>query len=138
MKVVREIIVRPDDGGDIRSEFDRFLSMAKDQGWDQLEVLFGFAWGSDAYEGNWIEEEFSPDGLKARVRELEADGCGEISSDDLFVTVPALGVQYKFCHENDLHLEGPPDSVHLEHEAAHFRALGRAVIDRTREENLPS
>jgi hypothetical protein len=135
---MREIIVRPKDGDDIRCEFDRFLSTARSRGWNELKILFGFAWGNYAYENDWIEEVVSPDGLETRVRELEEKGDGSIGEDDLFVTVLAIGIQHTFCHENDIHIEGPHDDPYIDEEAGRYQSLGWELHDRTKEANKPS
>ena len=93
-------------------------------------MLFGFAWGSDAYEDDWIEEALTVDELRLRVQKLEDGGCGAIGKDDLFVSVKATGIQYTFCHENDLHIAGAVDAVSLTEEAARLRLLGWGIQDR--------
>lgn len=138
MSLIREIIVRPKEGDNIRSEFDRFLTTAGSMGWNQLEVLFGFAWGNYTYKDDWIEKVVSPDALKKWVGELEQKGDGAIGEDDLFVTVVATGIQYTFCHENDIHLAGPPDDPYIDAVADRYRSLGWALHDRTKEATEPT
>jgi hypothetical protein len=132
MNESREIVFRPTEGCDIRAEFDRFLATAHEEGWDKLKVLFGFAWGNYAYEGDWIEEVISPGELQARVRGLEDHQDGAIGSDDLFVTVLTTAVRHTFCHENDIHLEGRIDDRYVAAEAARYRSLGWERFERAR------
>lgn len=132
MALRREIIVRPKPGENIRSEFERFLSLAHDRDWSHLKVLFGFAWGSAAYQGDWIEEVISPGTLKERVDELERLGEGAISDDDLFVTLENSGTQFTFCHENDIHVEGSSDDPILAAELDRYRSLGWEIHERTK------
>lgn len=133
MLETREIIATPPEGGDIRAEFDRFLALAGERDWNQLTVLFGFAWGNDAYEDNWIEEVMSPAELKARVDALEENEYGSISDDDLFVTIGEHGTQFTFCHENDIHIKGVPDDPILVAELERYRSLGWRVGEKSKE-----
>ena len=131
MTQTREFVIIPKEGDSIRPEFDRFLEAARERGWDQFNVLFGFAWGNYVYEHNWIAKVISLDDLKSKVTALEHKNDGSIGDDDLFVTVEKTGVQHTFCHENDIHLEGRPDDEYLTAEVARYRHLGWEVHERT-------
>jgi len=130
--ITLEISARPSSTEDVREEFSRFLDYAKAQGWTELRVLFGFAWGSYIYEKDWIEEIMTPEELAARVAKAELAKDGKIGSDDLYVTPLALGIEHTFCHEADIHLEGPEDSEYIAAEAKRFESLGWTVYERTK------
>ncbi|MEP4076208.1 hypothetical protein [Haloferula sp.] len=132
MAQTREIIVRPKPGEDIRGDFARFLSLASERDWTRLKVLFGFAWGNYAYKADWIEEVMSPTELKERVDALEENGDGAIGDDDLFVSIEGLGIQFTFCHENDIHIEGSPHAPLLVSELDRYRDLGWEIHERTK------
>lgn len=121
------LIVQPKDPAEVRGEYLRFLDEAKARGWMELKVRFGFAWGSVASRREATEEILTPDALAERVMRAEANGEGSIGSDDLHVTPLALGVRVTFCHESDIHLEGPVDSAFLAAEAGRYAALGWKV-----------
>jgi hypothetical protein len=128
-KKIIEIIARPKSGKDIRSEFDRFLELSRKEGWNELKVLFGFAWGNYVYEGDWIEEIISPDELQKRVKDAEMNGDGSISNDDLYIKVLATGRDYTFCHENDIHISGAVGDAHILEEAERFKSLGWEIYE---------
>lgn len=130
-----EIAARPGTAEEVRREFQFFLDRAKLQGWKDLKVLFGFAWGNYIYEKDWIEEIMTPERLAERVAAAESAKDGKIGADDLYVTPLAIGVQHTFCHEADIHLEGPEDSEYISSEAARFGSLGWDVYERTKTPN---
>ena len=116
MNQILEIVSRPKSSKEIRIEFERFIERAQKEHWNELKVLFGFAWGNYIYEGDWTEEIMSPNKLARKVREAEENEDGEIGSDDLIVTPVGLGVEHIFCHEADIHLEGSLDSEYIQRE----------------------
>ncbi len=130
-----EIAARPASAEDVRREFQFFMDRAKLQGWKDLKVLFGFAWGNYIYEKDWIEEIMTPEQLSERVAAAEFARDGKIGSDDLYVTPLAIGVQHTFCHEADVHLEGPEGSDYISSEAARYESLGWDVYERTKTPN---
>ena len=130
-----EIAARPSDADEVRREFISFIDRAKSKGWSELRVLFGFAWGNYIYEKDWIEEIMTPDQLSERVAAAESARDGKIGSDDLYVTPLAIGVQHTFCHEADIHLEGPDNSDYIASEAARFCSLGCDVYERIKTPN---
>jgi hypothetical protein len=133
--ITLEIAARPETADAVRREFYAFLERAKSQGWLELKVLFGFAWGNYIYEKDWIEEIMNPDQLAERVATAESARDGMIGSDDLYVTPLALGVKHTFCHEADIHLEGPVDSDYIASEAARLEALGWNIYERIKTPN---
>lgn len=76
-----------------------------------MRVVFGFAWGIEIYEHDWFELELTGSELRDRVATAEAAGLGRIGSDDLYITLPELGVERQYCHEADIHVTAA-DSRH--------------------------
>jgi len=128
-KKIIEIVARPTEGEDIRSEFDRFLDLSRKEGWNELKVLFGFAWGNYVYEHDWIEEVMSPNELQKKVQDAEMNGDGSISDDDLHIKVVATGRDYTFCHENDIHISGAIDDAYILDEAERFKSRGWKIYE---------
>jgi hypothetical protein len=127
-----QIVALPESVDDLRNEFRAFIDRAKVERWNELNVLFGFAWGNYIYEKDWIEEIMTPVDLADRVARLEAANDGAIGSDDLFVTPLRLGVKYTFCHEADIHLEGPLESDYIAAESMRLKSLGWTICETTK------
>jgi hypothetical protein len=126
---MRRIIAVPSHAEAVRSEFKRFLDEASLENWVELKVRFGFAWNARPDRGDGAEIIMSPAILAETVAAAESQKEGRIGSDDLFVTPAALGVEHLFCHDADIHLEGPESSEYLESAACRFASLGWAVYD---------
>lgn len=135
MKTIREFVVRPKPGENIRTAFECFLLRATEEGWPKLKVLFGCAWGNHVHGKEWIEKDMSAAELSVSVMELEAQGVGLIGDDDLYVTIESTGTQFTFCHENDIHIQGSPEDLFVQAELGRFRNMGWAIHERTKAPN---
>lgn len=124
---MRTIIARPKGGEEVRKEFLRFLDLAASEGWTELEVSFGYAWTCELPGAASLGQRMTPAKLAETVASAEAGNQGRVGEDDLTVTPLTLGVTHLFCHEADIHLEGPEDSAYLESEAERFFAMGWTV-----------
>lgn len=129
MKSTLTIIARPKSADLVRKEFDAFLARAEKENWTELNVTFGFAWGNYLYERDWLEELFNANELREKVKEAEENGDGAIGSDDLYVTPVGIGVEYTFCHEADIHLEGSQDSEFLKNEKERYQSMGWDIYE---------
>lgn len=81
-------------------------------GISECSVLFGFAWGNEYYPGNtWDYIRLPAEAVQGEVERVEAIGSGSLGDDDLFVFLPEFGTEFRFCHEEDLHLsyDAPSD-----------------------------
>lgn len=125
-----EILAKPPKGTNIKLEFSQFLTKARDKKWNKLSVMFGFAWANYIYDTEWIEQTFTPDELEAKVQSIELNDDGKIGDDDLYITIPNIGVHYTFCHENDIHLEGSTNSKYILAEKNRYQSLGWQVYER--------
>jgi hypothetical protein len=102
-----EIIGRPPESdavGAVRRDFEAFLSQLESSPSKRVSVVFGFAWGNEIYERNWLALELTGCELRARVDAAEASGLGGIGSDDLHVTLPDIRIKRTYCHEADVHI----------------------------------
>lgn len=97
-------IGRPPDVEAVRKDFDDFVAQLESRPAERVRVLFGFAWGNEIYERDWLELDLTGSELRARVAEAEAAGLGKIGADDLYITLPVLGVERQYCHEADIHV----------------------------------
>jgi hypothetical protein len=127
--ITHKLIAVPVDPAEIRSEFQRFLDQAKSNGWTELKVRFGFAWETPGERDSGLEEVLTPVELEERVDAAESDGKGRIGEDDLYLTPVANGVEHLFCHDADIHLTGPGNSVYLQSEATRYASLGWVVYE---------
>lgn len=118
------IVGRPRDAEALRRDFDEFVTELESRPAERVGVVFGFAWGNEIYEGDWLELSLTGGELRARVAEAEAAGLGKIGSDDLYIKLPALGIERQYCHEADIHVTAA-DSEHPYVAAARQEWLAR-------------
>jgi hypothetical protein len=95
---------RPPDAEALRKDFDEFVSELESKPSEKVRVLFGFAWANEIYEHDWLELNLTGSELRSRVAHAEAAGLGRIGSDDLYITLPEIGVERQYCHEADIHV----------------------------------
>lgn len=133
MNSTLEIIARPKSQDEFVAEFDRFLVQAKESGEGKIATMFGFAWGNFMYERDWLEEELTPEEIREKVSEAEREGFGCIGNSDLYLTKSSSGLRYTFCHEADIHIEGPLDSEHMKIEKERYLNLEWDVSERIRQ-----
>ena len=76
----------------------------------ELKASFGFAW-AERFHAGWDEINVSGPTLLSEVRSMEASNKGELGFNDLFIRVPRLGVEFRYCNDSDIHLafEQPSD-----------------------------
>jgi hypothetical protein len=117
-------IGRPPDFETVRRDFDEFVTDLESRPLEKVRVLFGFAWGNVIYEHDWLELDLTGSELRSRVANAEAAGLGKIGADDLYITIPTLGVQRQYCHEADIHVTAA-DAKHPYVEAERQRWLSR-------------
>lgn len=99
----REILTYPLTREQIWAEFRHFLEYFQAKGVEEGSVLLGHAWALEYYsENEWIPAAIPLAELETRIQDLEQRGLGELGSDDLFVELG--GVEFRFCHEMDVHL----------------------------------
>ena len=117
-------IGRPPDAEAVRRDFDDFVTALESRPSEKVRVVFGFAWGKEIYEHDWLELDLTGGELRSRVAAAEAAGLGKIGADDLYITLPALGVERQYCHEADIHVTAA-DAAHPYLEAERRRWLDR-------------
>jgi hypothetical protein len=117
-------IGKPTNAEEVRKDFEEFVAELETRAPERVGVVFGFAWGNLIYEQDWIELDLTGSELRSRVAEAEAAGLGSISTDDLTITLPALGVKRHYCHEADIHVTAE-DVTHPYVEAERQRWLDR-------------
>ncbi len=97
-------IGRPLDVQAVRLDFEAFVAELESRPSEKVHVVFGFAWGNEIYEHDWLELVLTGSELRARVEAAEAAGLGKVGADDLFIRLPLLGVERHYCHEADIHV----------------------------------
>lgn len=117
-------IGRPPDAEAVRRDFEGFVAELESKPSEKVGVVFGFAWGNEIYERDWLELDLTGSELRARVAEAEAAGLGQIGSDDLYIKLPGLGVERQYCHEADIHVTAA-DAEHPYVQAERQRWLDR-------------
>lgn len=99
----REILTHPLPRAVIRDELGALLNKLKDVGQRDLHVRFGFAW-AEQFRAGWDEIVLPSTQLLPEIGRLEGTGAGRLGSDDLFIRVAALGLEFQFCNDSDIHL----------------------------------
>lgn len=117
-------IGRPPDLEAVRNDFDEFVTDLESRPSEKGCVVFGFAWGNETYEHDWLEMDLTGSELRSRVASAEDAGLGQIGTDDLCVAIAALGAQRHHCHEADIHVTAA-DAGHPHAEAARHEWLER-------------
>jgi hypothetical protein len=103
--MLREILTYPISPEQMKVELVFFAEHVRDLGHADCEILFGFPWGVKYYPSNrWEYERIAFESLVAKVAEVEASGIGHLGRNDLVVKIPGLEVQFRFCHDSDIHL----------------------------------
>jgi hypothetical protein len=97
-------IGRPPDVEEVRRDFEAFLADLESRPSERVGVVFGFAWGNEIYEHDWLELDLTGSELRFRVEEAEAAGLGRVGTDDLYIKLPVIGAERQYCHEADVHV----------------------------------
>ena len=99
-----EILTAPLASDALEAELAFVVAHFQSLGVERCTVLFGFAWGERFPEPGWTALDLSLDALITEVARAEAAGFGELGSDDLFITFPSQGLEFRFCNDSDIHL----------------------------------
>ena len=121
----REILTHPIGPFQVKEELEFLVEYFREIGYDECEAYFGFAWGNEYYSnGEWTPIRIPLDRLASQVRRVETGGLGMLGSDDLFVSFPALGLEFRFCNDSDLHMafEHPNETTEFFYQR--WKALG--------------
>ena len=64
---------------------------------------------------------------------MEGKGLGMLGSDDLFLSFPALGLEFRFCNDSDLHIafEDPSETTEFFYQRWKIRGFSPAEWERT-------
>jgi len=118
----RCIITSEVDSSKLRAELAYLVTYFQSHAQASCRVLFGFAWGNEYYAGDWIEEEIPLSSLIGKIQSVEESGFGRLGRNDLFIKVS--GMEFRFCHESDLHLEFVDATDDVEHFYNRWGELG--------------
>jgi len=103
--MTQEILTYPVTKSQIWCELEFFVEYFRGSGHCDCQVLFGFAWGNKYYpSGEWRAVTIPLDSLVTEIRRVEVAGLGSLGSDDLFVSLPGLDLEFRFCNDSDIHI----------------------------------
>ena len=103
--MLREILTYPIEPAQMEEELSFFAEHMRALGYAGGDVLFGSFWGGEYYPtSRWEYERISFDALVAKVAQVEASGIGQLGRDDLWVKIPGLEVEFRFCNDCDIHI----------------------------------
>ena len=101
----REILTRVIDVDTLFAELAFLVEHFRSKGYETCEASFGFAWVNDYYsDPNRKQGPISLDSLVAEVHRAGTLGWGGLGTNDLFVKVPPLAPEFRFCNDSDIHL----------------------------------
>ena len=119
-----EILTYPMEPAQMKEELSFLADHLEALGLD-CEVLFGSAWGNEYYETNsWNYERISPKALPDKVLQVEESGIGQLGKDDLYVRIPNLDLEFRFCNDCDIHLDYEPHAPMVEFFYQRWRSRG--------------
>ena len=102
---MREIVTHEIPKAAMWEELTHLASRLAELGQEQCDVLFGFAWGNDYYPtSKWNDVRLAVADLIKEVQRVEAAKYGKLGDDDLIVRISALGLEFKFCNDSDIHI----------------------------------
>lgn len=98
----------------MKSIFKRMLGILLFEKIDEVEITFGFAWGNEVYESEWLPIKTSSSRIEEMVEAQSQKGIGSIGSDDFLIDIHDKAIRILFCHECDIHIEYSSESGLLE------------------------
>jgi len=100
----REIVTDPVGTEDLWADLRTNIELLKASGYTLALVFFGFAWGEEIYEDQWIEIPISLDDLETKIRNAEEKGFGSLGNDNLYFTIEELPLRLNYSYESVIHL----------------------------------
>ena len=85
-----------------KNAINKIIAMLRNNGIQEVEILFGFAWGNEY--NNWNSMPIRTDSILSEIVKAESMGVGELGRDDFYITCTNLQTEILFCHETDVHL----------------------------------
>jgi len=81
------------------TEVDLVISVLKDNKVSDIEMYFGFSWGSwESFYSNVLE-------IKSEIKKQEQITGDSFGENDVYVVINELETEIVFCHEADIHIE---------------------------------
>ena len=100
----REIVTDPVGVEDLWADLRANIELLRASGYTEAVVFFGFAWGKDIYEDQWVDISMSLDDLETNVRKAEDKGFGSLGNDNLYFTIQELQLRLNYSYESVIHL----------------------------------
>jgi hypothetical protein len=97
-----EIVTRVLSKVAFKTEFDSIINLLGRNHIDQVEILFGYAWGNEYRD--WIPFEIKLADIVAEIDKPQMQNLGQLGRDDFYIILPKLEMAFLFCHERDIHL----------------------------------
>ena len=110
--MIREILTHPVTAAQLEEELSFLVDHFRGLGYESCLAAFGGAWAIDYYSvGTSGDGPMPIETLPGEVLRASASGWGGLGANDLFISVPPLPLQFRFCNDSDLHLafESPCD-----------------------------
>jgi hypothetical protein len=126
----RDIQIHTEDVDRLRAELEYVCGYFREIGHKECDLLFGFAWRSEADESiSWKNVRIPVVEVNAEIRNAENAGLGNFARDDLWVAIDDRALKVQFCHHSGIHLSfSQPDEI-TEHFFARWEAEGLNPIE---------
>ena len=93
---------------EFKTEFDRIIKILEQNQIDEVEILFGWAWGNEYKD--WVPFRTKVIDIVSEIDKPQQQKLGQLGNDDIFITIPELEIEFLFCHELDVHLSFNSDN----------------------------
>ncbi|WP_165252143.1 hypothetical protein [Paludisphaera soli] len=123
--MIREIVTRPVTAPQLAEELSFLVHHLRGLGYESCFAAFGGAWAIDYYSDGTTGDGAVPiDTLPGEVFRAAAAGWGGLGANDLFISIPPLPLQFRFCNDSDLHLAFEPPCDLADFFRRRWEALG--------------
>ena len=120
----KEVVTDPLSPDDLWLDLRKNIAFLEGIGVSRVLLFFGFSWGNDVNENEWKEMAVPLNAVEKMVADCEAGGYGALGDDNLYVTIPELGVKLQYSYETDIHLSYSLKNAFVEQVLARWASEG--------------
>ncbi len=87
----------------IRQELEFLIQYFLKRGFVDCKILFGYAWGLEYYQDDWVYETIALADILTKINQVEQLKIGSLGYDNFYIQI--AGLEFNFCDESDIHLK---------------------------------
>jgi hypothetical protein len=99
-----EIVSDPLEPDDLWNDLTANIQLLQTLNIPEVLLLFGFSWGKYIYQDQWQEIPTPTGSIAESIRRFEEVRYGQLSRDNLYLTVPEWQARVQYSYESDIHL----------------------------------